>query len=103
MFGDNSTYKMTFNNLDEIYDTLSDIIDETYKNEIKMTYIQIKPIKNTFYTEICFNKSKYGINLREFTSCISLLFEEMSNPQKLFSFTIKLGNIYIKYINEINF
>ena len=31
MFGDNSTYKMTFNNLDEIYDTLSDIIDETYK------------------------------------------------------------------------
>ena len=101
MFEDNSIYKMTFNSLDEIYDTLSDIIDET--NEIKITSIIIKPIKNTFYTEIFFNKSEYGINLHEFTSYISLLFEEMSNPQKLFSFTIKRGNIYIKYINEINF
>lgn len=103
MFEDNSSYNMKFNNLDEIYDTLSDIINETYENEIKMTHILIKPTKNAFDTEIFFNKSEYGINLHEFISYISLLFEEMSNPQKLFSFTIKRGNIYIKYINEINF
>lgn len=101
MFEDNSIYEITFNSIDEIYDTICDIIDET--NEIKMTYIQIKPIKNRFYTKIYFNKSEYGINLHEFTLYLSLLFEEMTNPQKLFSFTIKLGNIYIKYINEFNF
>lgn len=103
MFEDNSIYDNTFNNIDEIYDSLSDIIKETEENEIKITSIIIKPIKNTFYTEIYFNKTKNGIILYDFLTDISLFFEELSNPQKLFSFIIEPGNIYIKYINEINF
>ena len=37
MFEDNSIYDNTFNNIDEIYDSLSNIIKETEENEIKMT------------------------------------------------------------------
>ena len=73
MFEDNSIYDNIFDNLDEIYDSLSNIIRETEENEIKITSIIIKPINNTFYTEIYFNKSENGINLYNFIRAIFLV------------------------------